>query len=300
MSRFNLLVIGFAGDHTIRHVLQCLAGHDYEFLELFEFYATGEVDLDTAAHRLTIRCSDACLNLSDYKCIYQRLLHPGKSESFGVVPRIQQARFRALDLAIASCQSRVVNNLYAGWENNFKPLQTYLLAEAGFTVPRSLSTSIAEDFKAFSRSRPTIYKSNSGERSVVEEVGNVTPDRLSTLRQCPVFFQERVSGIDVRVHTVGENAFGVAVESGAVDYRYVGRSRQIAHFRPYPDIPTTISDLCVSYAKSRNIYLAGFDFKVTEDNIWYCLEMNPCPGFDSYDRVLGGVIGSSLVASLVN
>ena len=298
MAESQLLVIGFSGDHTTQHVLRHLVGHEHDFLELFEFYETGTVDLELGSDRLVVRGNGNSWNLADYRCIYQRLLPPGQSDKFASASRIHQARFRALDLAIASSPARVVNALYAGWENNFKPLQTYLLAEAGFRVPASMSTSIVQDYEAFTQPRSAIYKSNSGERSIVEVVSAST-ERAGSLHECPVFFQELIPGLDVRVHSVGERSFGVAIESDVTDYRYAQRHGSAARFRPYPDIPDEVSRLCVEYAKSRGVYIAGFDFKLTPDGGWYCLEMNPSPGFDVYDRILGGEIGTALVHSLL-
>ncbi|MFF4040284.1 hypothetical protein [Streptomyces sp. NPDC001816] len=43
---------------------------------------------------------------------------------------------------------------------------------------------------------------------------------------------------------------------------------------------------------------AGWDFKVAGDGTYWCLEVNPMPAYDWYDRRLGGAISASLLGLL--
>jgi len=300
MSPARILLIGYAGDPTVRHVIPFLAEAGFDFLELLEFYSLGQVELDLDAGLLLVHDRAQAFDLNSYAAIYQRLLYPGRPEPDQRPTRREQALFRALDLALGACNGMVVNPPYAGWENNLKPLQTSLLEEAGFLVPASLSTSIEGDFRAFAATGARIYKSNSGERSIVERIGPSSLDRAALLGRAPVLFQEEILGKDVRVHSVGGEVFAVEIVSGAVDYRYARRQGLENVMRPLADIPETVRSACIRYARSRGIFIGGFDFKVTDDDRWYCLEMNPCPGFESYDRILGGAIARSLRDALAS
>lgn len=36
-------------------------------------------------------------------------------------------------------------------------------------------------------------------------------------------------------------------------------------------------------ARAEGLLVAGYDFRVTDDDCWYCLEMNPVPTFLPYE-----------------
>jgi hypothetical protein len=179
-----------------------------------------------------------------------------------------------------------------------KPLQAHRLQEHGFSIPPSLSTSVPEDYRSFREGKELIYKSNSAERSIVDRVDRVEADRLAFLPACPVLFQHLIRGRDVRVHVIGGAAFPVLIESDAVDYRYAKRQGAVARMQPLRDLPAEIRDRCPAFSRSCGLDLAGFDFKITPEDRWYCLEMNPAPGFEGYDRVLGGTIARRLLEHL--
>ena len=301
MKVSHVLVIGYAGDTTVAHVLRCLSTSGTpDFLELHHFFKDGEVDFDANCGRATIKCGKDKFQLHDYTSIYQRLMISNEDNSFGVWNKSRLALFRFLDLALRSLSCRIVNPPYAGWENGSKPLQTYLLSQAGFLTPRSLSTSCVVDYERFTAKDSRIFKSNSGERSIVELTSNVSSTRAQRLSECPVWFQEYIEGPDARIHTVANSAFGVEIVSDVVDYRYANSKGGHAYMQPITNIPEEISAKCIKYAASRGIVLAGFDFKIDHLGNWFCLEMNPSPGFEGYDKVLGGSIGKALVELLIS
>ena len=71
-------------------------------------------------------------------------------------------------------------------------------------VPETLITNDPAATIAFrDRHRLVVYKSMSGERSIVSPLTDLDLERLDRLRLCPVQFQAWVPGPDVRVHVVG-------------------------------------------------------------------------------------------------
>src|SRR5262249_31952369 len=110
-------------------------------------------------------------------------------------------------------------------------------------------------------------------------------------------FQKEVIGYDVRVHVLAEKAFAVRIDSNAVDYRYYHRQGTYASRRKMA-LPDDIAQACVEAVRERGLTLAGIDFKVDRNGIWWCLEINPMPSFESYDVVLGGVIAKTLLSFL--
>jgi hypothetical protein len=122
--------------------------------------------------------------------------------------------------AINGC--RVANRLSAMASNGSKPYQAQVIVRHGFASPDTLiSTDPQEVLDFAARYEQVVYKSCSGVRSIVTAFDPVADrERLQRLRWCPVQFQERVVGPDVRVHVVGGETFAAIVDSTAVDYRY--------------------------------------------------------------------------------
>ncbi len=298
----NLLIVGFATDSTIRHVLGTAVGTGVEtaLLELEEFYATGAIDWSSNDPEETVvYVGDLAFRLGEFDAIYQRA-SPPDLESLSMENAAHcRALSAALHIALSTSPATVVNRPRAGWENSSKLLQLSLLKSAGFDVPPSLSTSFSADLIAWARHDDLIYKSNSGTRSIVSSVNPEHIQRADELDKCGVLFQRHIRGVDVRVHVVKGEALAVAIESDAVDYRYYRRCGTYAKMRPLPDLPRHISDLCISYAGSRGVDIAGFDFKCA-DGVWYCLEMNPSPAFAYFDDSLEGRIAARLVDLLIH
>ena len=285
----KVLLIGYTGENTIRHLLtQAAEMHiDLIFLDLESFYSRGSISFqsrDSASSYISL--DNETLPLDESCGVYQRIIPPFAERLNSEDYSIQFSKYIALQTALQIAVSRVINRPGAGWENSSKPLQMALLKKAGFNVPVSLSTSIPDDFVLFSQQYETIYKSNSSVRSIVESTERKEPASYERLRACPVLFQSRIKGYDVRIHTVDGQAFGVKISSDVVDYRYSKRKGGASHYAPITDIPNPIRDACLKYAQSRGIIFAGFDFKVDFEGKWYCLEMNPMPGYEGYDKVL--------------
>jgi hypothetical protein len=290
-----ILVVGYPGDRTVRHLLTAAERHGLAFLSLVDFYETGEVIFSThAPEDAFVSAADETFRPGDYSGICQRVYPPFDVPVGPRKWREMMSRYAALNLLLASLDVTVVNRPVVGWENSSKLLQAFQLQRFGFEVPPSLSTSIAGDYRRFRENTQTIYKSNSSVRSVVDDVTGIEEERLPLLRRCPVLFQHRVVGIDVRVHVVGTQVFGVGIDSDAVDYRYVRRQGTYARMSAH-DVPAEIAELCVAFAAEYGLCIAGFDFKLDEAGTWYCLEMNPWPGFEAYDDVLGGRIAQAVL-----
>jgi hypothetical protein len=81
------------------------------------------------------------------------------------------------------------------------------------------------------------------------------------------------------------------VHGEGVDYRFDG-SRC---YRPY-DVPAPIARLCRDVADGKGLLLAGFDFRVCEDE-WFCLEVKPMPSFIPYQWATGQPIAESVLGA---
>ena len=170
------------------------------------------------------------------------------------------------------------------------------LRDAGFVVPRWVATNRLDVVETFARgcADGVIYKAASGLRSRVRTLDEELQRRL-TAGTSPTVVQEFIPGRDVRVHTVEDRAFATEMVSNAVDYRFENTTQ----YRATTVVPR-IEHLCCATGRAAGLTLAGFDFRVTPDGRWYCLEMNPVPSFLPYEMCSGQPIGDAVVDVLTS
>ena len=117
------------------------------------------------------------------------------------------------------------------------------------------------------------------------------------VRHCSTQFQAFIPGDNVRVHVVGERLFATRVRSNAVDYRYASREGVEVEMEP-TDLPPDVASACRRISHDLRLLHAGIDLKKTPGGEWYCLEVNPCPGFIYYERNTGQPISLALAELL--
>jgi hypothetical protein len=245
----------------------------------------GESYLDTGDERVFLRCDGAYYNrmidLSSVQC--------GKEQAI---------RWRGLCAALtcwlAAIDGTVVNRPLARIDNSSKPFHAHELIRLGFRVPETLVSSDQAALVAFARQGPTILKAISGVRADASEM---TPDALASFHseQGPIQLQRRVIGDDLRVHVVGSRLFAERITTTAVDYRR--SANDDVRFTPH-DLPDGLSKKLVKATATFGLCFAGWDFKVAPDGEYWCLEANPMPGYDSYDRRADGAISEALLGLL--
>jgi glutathione synthase/RimK-type ligase-like ATP-grasp enzyme len=194
---------------------------------------------------------------------------------------------------------RIVNR-YAAMGSNFsKPYQSQLISAAGFDVPETLVTNDPELVLAFHATHGrVVYKSISGERSIVALLDHGDRERLERIRWCPVQFQAFVDGPNVRVHTVGNEVFATIIETDAVDYRYAAsQTGQSASFAPY-ELDDEVAERSLRLAASLGLELAGLDLKLPPDGRVVCLEVNPSPVFTYFEANAGQPIADAVARLL--
>ncbi|MBB3178402.1 RimK family alpha-L-glutamate ligase [Variovorax sp. Sphag1AA] len=175
----------------------------------------------------------------------------------------------------------VVNRLSTMGSNSSKPYQAALIAQAGFAVPDTLVTNDADALHRFwKRHGNVIYKSCSGVRSIVSRLSADEADRLAHLPTCPTQFQEYVPGTDYRVHVIGNEIHGHAIDSDADDYRYAGAAG--VRLRRW-QVPDDLVPRLRALAASLGLVMAGIDLRRKPQGEWVCFEVNPSPGFTFYD-----------------
>ena len=186
----------------------------------------------------------------------------------------------------------VVNRPSIHSDNGSKPLHERSLSQAGFRVPASITGSSPQRLRAFAEAGPTIVKAISGVRATsrlvdAADLADFEPG------QGPVHLQRYVPGRDIRAHVVGDRVHAEEIVSGAADYR----TDEDARFAPC-ELPAAVAEQVVRHTADLGMSFAGWDFKVADDGTHWCLEVNPMPAYDWYDRRLGGAITTSLLGLL--
>ena len=163
-----------------------------------------------------------------------------------------------------------------------KPRQARLIEGLGFSVPAALVTTDPAAARAFQqRHRDVIYKSVAGARSWVSRLTPEKLGRLELIRNCPTHFQERVEGVDHRVHVFGDEVFACALEHDADDHRAALaegrlRLRDVA-------LDAGDADRFRKLAAGLELAVAGIDLRRRPDGEWVCFEVEPSPAFARYD-----------------
>jgi hypothetical protein len=193
----------------------------------------------------------------------------------------------------------VINRLSSMASNGSKPFQGELIRAAGFAVPDTLVTTDVEALQRFrAQHERVIYKSTSGVRSIVAELGPEHASRLQRITHCPTQFQQYIPGHDYRAHVVGSDVFVHEIVSDAVDYRYASARGDAIVLRA-ADLPQDVAERCISLTASLGLTVAGVDLRRTPEGQWFCFEVNPSPGFVFYDREHDEPIAEAIASLLV-
>ncbi len=296
----NILIVGDTEDLTAAYVGWRARKRGWRALklredQLGESWSIDFDDSDPWAGRLEVGARGFAL--SEIDGAYVRLCpEPGMPLGVELEPAEQAAfvieRRHALQHWLNNVPFEVANRPFAGRSNGSKPYQMRLLRRAGFRVPKWLVTN---QFHALSRfeegcAEGAIYKSISGLRSRVRRIDEALRKRLCD-GTVPVIAQEYIAGRDVRVHVVNGEAHATAVKSSGIDYRFETDGNEFVATKA----PRDLIERCHRVAAAEGLLIAGFDFRVTADGQWYCLEVNPVPTFLPYEMATGQRIADAIL-----
>lgn len=236
-----------------------------------------------------LRLGEELLRLEDMVGVYTRLMDDRLLPELASEPEDSPARRRCRALHNAFfiwCEvapARVVNRGEPQGSNASKPYQAQLIGNHGFWLPETLITNDPGLVGEFRRQHgEIIFKSISGTRSIVRCLTDEDLDRLDDIRWCPVQFQAFVPGTNVRVHTVGAEAFATEVQTNVTDYRYAHHPGEQTVLRA-TRLPDEVMDACLRLAADLELPFAGIDLKVTPDGRVYCFEVNPSPAYSYFE-----------------
>lgn len=255
---------------------------------------TGEVVLDGYRHSL-----ESCT------AVYTRLMDEQHLPELEGEPPDSARRLRArawheaLSRWYEIAPIRVVNRAAAMASNVSKPFQAQAIVRHGFRTPDTLITNDPGLARAFvAQHGRVIFKSISGVRSIVREIGEDDVRRLDRIRSCPVQFQAYVDGQNVRVHAIDDEVFATAIETDATDYRYAQKQGSEPAALEPAELGDDLSTQCIALARSLELPFAGIDLKITSAGDVYCFEVNPSPAYSYYELHTGQPIAAALARYL--
>lgn len=303
-----ILLAGIPSEPPMRMVANALEDLNYPYIVWNQRHiAQSRIDFEFVDGSITgaISLGDTQINLDEITGIYVRIMDEEKLPELRNLPvmalerRYSRAQHEAFMLWLDLTPARVANRPSSNGSNGSKPWQARLIEAAGFLTPDTLITNNPDSVRNFhNRNGDLIYKSASGFRSVVRSLANDDEDRLNSIRWCPVQFQKRVPGYDVRVHVIGNEVFATRIISDATDYRYAtcdGLSTKLEVF----DLSTDLAAKCRKLSRKLDLPFAGIDLRIHEDEAIWCFEVNPCPGFSYYESHTGQPISASVARYLI-
>lgn len=309
----TVLVWGVPSESPVRMIIEALADIGADVVVVPPHAENVEVDVGLDADgRLdgVLLVAGRTVEMTEIDAVYVRPVEPELAPQFrGLDPEAAPLRHaRAVHDALIGFTEeggrtgrRVANRLSAMASNMSKPFQAQTIGRHGFVVPDTLITDSPDEALEFADLYDSVvYKSISGIRSIVTTFDPVADrSRLNRLRWCPVQFQERIDGPDVRVHVVGGEVYAAIVQTTAVDYRYARAQVGLdARLQPYR-LPEVWAQRCISLAAELALPFAGIDLKLATDGRVICFEANPSPGYPWYESEAGLPISDAVARWLV-
>jgi glutathione synthase/RimK-type ligase-like ATP-grasp enzyme len=300
-----ILLWGIQDDAPMGMVMQDLihAGADFIFLDQHDIFSDDiEYSFDhDFGERCIISSKTRMIDLNEMTVAYLRPYNFREFESAKNKtmddPLIQRAA--AFEMQLIACLNAsdaiITNRSDPSSTNNSKPYQLSLIRKTGFKIPETFISNDNQAVKNFLLGNPSsIYKSISGVRSIVSQVENAQLEYLQDVSWCPTLFQKLIPGTNYRVHIIGDGVFALRIHSDRLDYRY-GNTTMISE-----ELLDGIAAKCRALNALLGLHFSGIDLIRTQEDEWYCLEVNPSPAYSYFQYKSGEPISQALCAFLMD
>ncbi len=241
------------------------------------------------------------IDFSDINAVYTRMADAQipDIDAEEIKNIIKYERDVAFNIMLEYIDAMVINRTRSQITNSSKLYQSWIIKKYGFMIPDSISSNDAKQVKEFIKQHKkdgVIYKSISSERSEVRELVKSDIKNLSSIEYCPNLFQQKVAGVDIRVHAIATGeVFACEINSSEDDYRY-DKNRSIVPIK----IPKKVADACVKMTLDLGLYISGIDLRRTDKGEYYCFEVNPSPAFSWYEMQTGLPIAKAIGDMMIN
>lgn len=295
----RIWLIGYMSEPSFQSIADAV-------LALGQRYGNSELqvfDLDTLSDDTVARLSDDLdsltvdiPNTSEFRIASNDVVyHRATVRSFDD-PRVSAAHVAVLPMLLDFLNNNcafVVNRPCAAAQNGLKLYHLASLAQVGFQIPQTVAgTDVSALEQAVQPDGNWISKGCSGVRTRVSVVQRHDLLHFGSVARCPVQFQRRAGGADVRVHATPWGCVALRIVTEDADYRYASRRGFSVEFTVM-DVPLDIEIRCREFLRASGMVLGGFDFRV-DGSAWVALECNPMPGFNYYDDRCDGAVSELL------
>ena len=230
------------------------------------------------------------------KAIYHR--HPGVERDH---PRreLHLGFLQALEL----WGGRVLGQKSCHYLNSSKPLQLISSMSAslkrergaGVRIPTTRIVKTADKKRLSFLKEGWIVKSCSNVRSKAAEPKEPAIWKEERINNLPTLFQERIDGVDLRVHLMGDHLWPLEIAGkDCLDYRYA--SKESLSYRR-AEIGKGLKNFCRIFSQTENNPLTGIDF-IKRGGCYFCLELNSGPGWSTFPEAERALFAKKLFQEL--
>ncbi|MFH0702648.1 MAG: hypothetical protein V2B14_03815 [bacterium] len=303
-----ILVIGAEEEYHAKHVYDLLKskGEDVEYFDTRIFpedMPLSWFSSDTGIKGY-LKINNNKINLQDIKSVYWRW-HYGinKKPENNDEDSIYKARIltREIDSAIDSLFESMdclwVNSLAAIEMHRRKSYQLHTMAQNNIRVPKTLISNDKDELVSFyeENNGQLIYKPVRG-GTFTEKVKpeDISKERLDSLLDCPVQFQEFIDGVDVRVYVIGKEIFAAEIQAKTIDFRADDESKIVR-----VELPENIKNDCFKIMKLLKLNFSGIDIRHGKSGEYVFIEANPAPMFTYFEEHSDYPISECLTEMLI-
>lgn len=181
-------------------------------------------------------------------------------------------------------------------KHRFKVNQLKIMKDAGITIPESIVTNDIEELKEFynRHNKKVLYKPLLwGEPKNLKD-DDLNDENISKILHMPTLFQEKIDGVDIRVHLIDNDVFPTRIIRKSDDNYKTDRDLKIEK----AVLPDSVIKDCFKIAEIFDLELTGVDLRETKSGEYVYFEANPSPQFAIYEDECGYDITAKLVNKL--
>jgi len=298
-----ILCIGSAADDTYCHTIIAMkqANLKVDIIDIARLALSGEVLFPMHDLRSSVfKTSERSYHLNDYWGVWIRPVEIAEAAPEKSLKEKSAGLQVAMNRLFNNITIPVINPPIRDVSNFSKLFHAVSLAKlADWQIPRSCLTNNQTKAQNFisTCNEGVIFKGASAKKTwATLYKKEIHEHQLSALQAAPVLFQERIEGPDVRIHVVGDQLFGEAIESDDLDYRVSNKNKYNAL-----SLPDNIAKGCKRLSATCKIPFLGIDFKIKKTTgEWYFLEANTMPCYQGYDRRAKGAISRAIIEWLID
>jgi glutathione synthase/RimK-type ligase-like ATP-grasp enzyme len=215
-------------------------------------------------------------------------------------PEIRSIIYNNIDSAawsfVYSLESLFVNPIEPANMHNYKAFILKQMRANQIRVPHTMVTNEPEAVIAFYHQMGgnVIYKPPWGQSFTAKLTENeLQPAHLSKLSHSPIMLQEYIPGSEVRAYVIGNEVFGVKVESDEVDINMDSAARRVRF-----DLPDHVVEMALKVSRVTELVFTAIDMRVSHEGEYVVLEANSSPDFTADQYQTGYPLCQTLIEML--